>query len=69
MVVFAGIDHGNGCSQSATSVAKTLSGNAPGAVCLVEANFRSPALPGILGTTNYHGLTDALLEEGSMRSL
>jgi Mrp family chromosome partitioning ATPase len=68
MVVFAGIDHGNGCSQIATSVAETLAGNAPGAVCLVEANFRSPALPGILGTTNYHGLTDALLEEGSIRS-
>ena len=68
MVVFAGIDHGNGCSQIATSVAETLAGNAPGAVCLVEANFRSPALPGMLGTTNYHGLTDALLEEGSIRS-
>ena len=68
MVVFAGIDHGNGCSQIAASVAETLAGNAPGAVCLVEANFRSPALPGMLGTTNYHGLTDALLEEGSIRS-
>ncbi len=68
MVVFAGIDHGNGCSKIATSVAETLAGNAPGAVCLVEGNFRSPALPGILGTTNYHGLTDALLEEGSIRS-
>jgi Mrp family chromosome partitioning ATPase len=68
LVVFAGIDHGNGCSQIATSVAETLAGNAPGAVCLVEANFRSPALPEILGTSNYHGLTDALLEEGPIRS-
>jgi Mrp family chromosome partitioning ATPase len=68
MVVFAGIDHGNGCSQIATSVAETLTGNAPGAVCLVEANFRSPALPAILGTSNYHGLTNALLEEGPIRS-
>jgi Mrp family chromosome partitioning ATPase len=68
IVVFAGIDHGNGCSQIATSVAETLAGNAPGAVCLVEANFRSPALPAILGTNNYHGLTDALLEEGRIRS-
>jgi len=68
MVVFAGIDHGNGCSQIATSVAETLAGNAPGAVCLVEANFRSPALSAILGTNNYHGLTDALLEEGPIRS-
>ncbi len=41
---------------------------APGAVCLVEANFRSPALPRMLGTTNYQGFTDALLEPGSIRS-
>ena len=68
MVVFAGIDHGNGCSQIAASVAESLAGNAPGAVCLVEANFRSPALPTMLGTTNYHGLTDALLEQGPIRS-
>lgn len=67
MVVFAGIDHGNGCSRIAASVAESLAGNAPGTVCLVEANFRSPALPMMLGTTNYHGLTDALLEEGPIR--
>jgi protein-tyrosine kinase len=68
MVVFAAVDHGNGCSQIAASVAGTLAQNAPGGVCLVEANFRSPALPKMLGTTNYHGLTDALLEPGSIRS-
>jgi capsular exopolysaccharide synthesis family protein len=68
MVVFAGVDHGNGCSGIAASVAGTLAQNAPGSVCLVEANFRSPALPNMLGTTNYHGLTDALLEPGSIRS-
>jgi succinoglycan biosynthesis transport protein ExoP len=68
MVVFAGIDHGNGCSQIAASVAESLAGIAPGSVCLVEANFRSPGLPAMLGTTNHHGLTDALLEEGPVRS-
>ena len=68
MVVFAGINHGNGCSRIAASVAETLAGNAPGAVCLVEANFRSPALPELFGTTNHHGLTDALLQEGPIRS-
>ena len=68
MVVFAPIDHGNGCSQIAAMVAETLAGNAPGAVCLVDANFRSPSLPKLLGTTNYHGLTDALLKQGTIRS-
>lgn len=68
MVVFAGIDQGNGCSKIAVSVAEILARNAPGGVCLVEANFRSPALPRMLGTTNYHGLTDALLEEDPIRA-
>jgi Mrp family chromosome partitioning ATPase len=68
MVVFAGIDHGSGCSQICASVADTLAINAPGRICLVEANFRSPGLPAILGTTNGQGLTDALLEEGSIWS-
>ena len=68
LVVFAAIDHGNGCSQIAAAAARTLAASAPGAVCLVEANFRSPALPRMLGTTNYQGFTDALLEQGSIRS-
>jgi Mrp family chromosome partitioning ATPase len=68
MVVFAAIDHGNGCSRVAASVARALTASAPGAVALVEANFRSPALARVLGTTDYLGFTDALLEEGSVRT-
>jgi receptor protein-tyrosine kinase len=68
MVVFAGIDHGNGCSRICAAVAETLARNAPGPVCLVEANFRSPALPEFFGTTNHRGLTDALLWEGPIQS-
>ena len=68
MVVFAAIDHGNGCSRVAASVARALTASAPGAVGLVEANFRSPALARVLGTTDYLGFTDALLEEGSVRT-
>jgi len=68
MVTFAAVDHGNGCSQIAVLVAKTLTGMAAGGVCLVEANFHSPALPGILGTTNYRGLSDALREPGNITS-
>jgi receptor protein-tyrosine kinase len=68
MVVFAGIDHGCGCSQIAASVAETLAMNAPRGVCLVDANFRSPGLPAMLGSENFHGLTNALLEEGPIWS-
>jgi Mrp family chromosome partitioning ATPase len=68
MVVFAAVDHGNGCSQIAALVAKTITGMAARGVCLVKANFYSPALPRILGTTNYRGLSDALHEPGSITS-
>jgi polysaccharide biosynthesis transport protein len=68
MVVFAAVDHGSGCSQIAVLVTKTLTGIAAGGVCLVEANFHSPALPRILGVTNYCGLSDALREPGKITS-
>jgi protein-tyrosine kinase len=68
MVVFAGVDHGDGCSQICASVAEILAKNGLGTVCLVEANFRSPALPGLFGTTNHHGLTDALIGKEPIRS-
>jgi capsular exopolysaccharide synthesis family protein len=67
-VVFAGIDHGNGCSEICVAVAQTLASNVRGSICLLEANLRSPALPGLFGTTNHYGLTDALLQEGPIRS-
>ena len=66
MVVFAAVDHGSGCSQIAVLAAKTLTGMASAGVCLVEANFHSPALPRILRTTNYSGLSDALRGPGEI---
>jgi capsular exopolysaccharide synthesis family protein len=68
MVMFAAVNHGSGCSQIAASVAQILAAKAPGAVCLVEANFRTPSLPRMLQTTNYQGLTSALLEQDSIDS-
>ncbi len=69
LVVFAGIEHGNGCSNIAASVADCLGENARGGVCLVEANFRSPGLPALFGSTNHYGLTDALRENTPIRSI
>lgn len=68
VVVFAGVDHGSGCSRIVASVAENLAASGRGAVCLVEANFRSPGLPALLGMTNHFGLTDALLKAGEIRS-
>jgi capsular exopolysaccharide synthesis family protein len=68
MVVFAAVDHGDGCSRIAATVANNLARSARRSVCLIEANFRTPALPDIFGTTNHHGFTDALLAEDPIRS-
>ncbi len=67
-VVFAGVDHGNGCSRACVSVAEMLAGNTPGSVCLVDANLRSPSLPRFFGVTNHRGLTDAMFQEGPIRN-
>jgi len=68
VVVFASVDHGNGCSRISAAVAETLGRNNHGRVCLVEANFRSPALPAMFGVPNHFGLTEALLREGPVSS-
>src|ERR1700761_9461237 len=52
MVVFTGVDHGDGCSQIAASAAESLASSSPkSSVCLVEANFRSPSLSTMLEPT------------------
>jgi Mrp family chromosome partitioning ATPase len=68
VVVFAGMDHGNGCSQICASVAEILARDGRRPVCLVEANFRSPALSGSFWTATGPGLTGALTSRGPIRS-
>ena len=69
VVVFAGVDHGSGCSQISASVAELLAKHANRRpVCLVEANFRSPSLPGMYGTPNHYGLTEAICREEPITS-
>ena len=67
IVMFAGIDRGNGCSRTCVGIAKTLAQNVSGSVCLVDANLRSPSLPQYLSVNNHRGLAEALLEEGPIR--
>ncbi len=61
IVTFAGVDHGNGCSEVCASVAEALAKSAQKPVCLVDANFRSPAQTGLFGVAGSFGFTDALL--------
>jgi protein-tyrosine kinase len=67
-IVFAGIDHGNGCSLLCAQTAETLAANTGGSVCLVDANLRTPALPELFGATNHYGLTDSLRQAGPIRT-
>lgn len=68
VVVFAGIDHGNGCSRLCARTAETLAKNTQETVCLVDANLRTPGLPEYFGVTNHYGLTDSLLQDGAIRT-
>lgn len=68
VVVFAGMDRGTGCSRICIEAAQVLAANTSGSVCLVEANFRTPSLPGFLGVPNHRGLSDCLLQEGGIRT-
>jgi Mrp family chromosome partitioning ATPase len=68
VVMFAGIDHGSGCSGICRAVAEALAKQLSGPVCILEANFRSPALPAMFGTANHYGLTNALQQEEPIRS-
>jgi len=68
MVVFTGVNHGDGCTGVCTAVAGTLAANGLAPICIVEANFRSPSLNSTLGAGNHRGLVDALRKEGPIRS-
>lgn len=48
-VVFCGVDSENGSSSVCASAGRTLAATSSGAVCLVDANLRSPRLSGIFG--------------------
>ena len=67
VVMFSGIDSGNGCSHICAQAARVLASNVSGSVCLVDANLRTPSLPEYFGVTNHHGLTDSLRTKGAIR--
>ena len=67
VVVFAAISSGSGCSWISARTAEMLARSIDGTVCLVDANFRTPSLPEVLGTASSHGLSDALRKERPAR--
>jgi protein-tyrosine kinase len=67
VVMFAGVEPGNGCSRICAQTAEVLAANIPGTVCVIDANLRTPSLPEYFGVTNHRGLTDSLLQDGPVR--
>ncbi len=67
VVVFAAVDPRSGCSRVCSQAGRILAESVPGSVCLVDANFREPALAAGFRTTNYRGLADALRASGPIR--
>jgi capsular exopolysaccharide synthesis family protein len=67
-VVFAGIDHGNGCSRTCATAAQTLAQNVSGSVCIVDANLRSPSLARFFGVNHNRGLADFVAGENPVHN-
>ncbi len=67
-VVFAGVDHGNGCSRMCATAAQTLAENVSGSVCVVDANLRAPSLAQFFGVTHQRGLTDFVAGENPIQN-
>lgn len=68
VVVFAGVDQGDGCSSICACAAEVLAAQGAGSTCVVDANFRTPSLHKFWGVENESGLTDALNCPGPIRS-
>jgi len=63
-VVFTSPQSNAGCSWVCARTSEALAGRLPGAVCIVDANLRSPAMHRYFRLDNHRGLTQALLETG-----
>jgi capsular exopolysaccharide synthesis family protein len=64
VVVFTSVERGAGCTWLAAQVAQTLASQGRNSVCVVDGNFRSPALHEVFALNNQQGLADAILDGG-----
>jgi len=61
-VLFSAVEPGAGTTWICAALGRLLSTSTFGTVCLVDANFRAPALHGYFGLDLHPGLWDALVE-------
>jgi capsular exopolysaccharide synthesis family protein len=67
VVVFSGIEGGNGCSRVCAESAMVLAAQTSASVCLVDSDLRSPTLHRYFGLDNREGFAEAMLELGPIR--
>jgi Mrp family chromosome partitioning ATPase len=67
MAVFAGLAGDAGCASICARAGELLAARGEGPVCVVDANFRLPALHRYFGVENEKGLAEATLETGPIQ--
>jgi succinoglycan biosynthesis transport protein ExoP len=67
-LLFAAIDRGDGCTAICVAAAENLAATAPGSVCLVDANLRSPSIHKHFDIDNSVGLSEAILQPGAVHN-
>jgi protein-tyrosine kinase len=70
VVLFSGVDPGDGCTTVCVRVAETLASEVgvSGSFCVVDANLRDPSLHNHFGVENRSGLVEALGQPGPVRN-
>lgn len=66
-VCFIGTEPGDGCSWICARAAEILASQVPGSVCVVDCDLHKPSLHHEFHVENHHGLSDALVGNGSVR--
>jgi Mrp family chromosome partitioning ATPase len=64
--VFSGVERAVGTTWNCVCAARTLATQIAGRVCIVDANFRHPALHRFFGVANSGGLASALTQPGAV---
>ena len=64
--VFSGVERAVGTTWDCVCAARTLATQITGRVCIVDANFRHPALHRFFGVANSGGLASALTQSGAV---
>jgi capsular exopolysaccharide synthesis family protein len=67
LVVFCGVESGDGSSWVCTRASETLASQVKASVCVVDANLRTPFLHQHFRTDNLLGLADAVYQSGPVR--